>query len=54
MHVNSHALPSVNSRLLDVVSDDHILPPVTPEHSTWAVAIEHTDDFLRVVLVSAR
>jgi hypothetical protein len=33
MHVNSHALPSVNSILLDVVSDHRILPPVTP-HNT--------------------
>ena len=31
MHVSSHALRSVNSILLDVVSDDHILPPVTPD-----------------------
>ena len=33
MHVNSHALRSVNSILLDVVSDHHILPPVTPDNT---------------------
>jgi hypothetical protein len=31
MHSNNHALPSVNSILLDAVSDYDVTPPVNPQ-----------------------
>ena len=45
----------VYSILLDAVSDYHVTPPVKLDsHSTGAVAIARTDDFLRFVFVAAR